>query len=42
MDDDLEIDSDEDLFRNPVYYEAVAAISTWTVPTWASRRAKTF
>lgn len=21
MDDDLQIDSDEDLFRNPVYYE---------------------
>ncbi|MFD6812201.1 hypothetical protein, partial [Streptomyces anthocyanicus] len=24
MDDDLQIDSDEDLFRNPVYYEPAA------------------
>ncbi|MFF8444120.1 hypothetical protein ACF07U_25045 [Streptomyces californicus] len=42
MDDDLQIDSDEDLFRNPVYYtNRPAATSTWTAPTSASRKAKT-
>ncbi|MFE9366268.1 hypothetical protein ACFYNN_26485 [Streptomyces sp. NPDC006978] len=40
MDDDLHIDSDEDLFRNPVHYEP-AATSTWIAPTSAFRKAKT-
>ncbi|WP_405593540.1 hypothetical protein [Streptomyces sp. NBC_01092] len=41
MDDDLQVDSDEDLFRNPVYYEPLAATLTWTAPTSVSRKART-
>ncbi|WP_392750756.1 hypothetical protein [Streptomyces sp. LN590] len=44
MDDDLQIDSDEDLFdlfRNPSTTNRPAATSTWTAPTSASRKAKT-
>ncbi|MFB6579434.1 hypothetical protein ACFCYC_18795 [Streptomyces sp. NPDC056402] len=41
MDDDLQTDSDEDLFRNPVYYEPAGRNLTLTVPTSAFRKAKT-
>ncbi|MFD3516437.1 hypothetical protein [Streptomyces sp. NPDC058657] len=41
MEDDLQIDSDEDLFRNPVYYEP-AGRDLDLGRALASRKAKTF